>query len=200
MTLIAERSLWDWAERLAAEQGEPFSLVLAEIVTAVDRNELIVTAVDRNELAARFINALNDNWRRLLTGIAWAARTDWTAFRRPLPPDEGGWLLTHHIVIRADDMQKWLASRSPAAEGMDSPVDSVRPRRRSISKSTKVSAVADFITSTYPNGIPAGVTDKTIVRSVEAKMKIKVSDTTVRRARASQSSKSESSEPSKTGQ
>jgi len=103
MSFLAERSVWDWAEQIAAQHNEPSPLVLAEIVTAIDRGKL----------SASVAAGPNEDWRQLLAHIAVAARTHWAAFRVVLPHDEGIWLLTHRIVIGAGDMQDWLGSRSP---------------------------------------------------------------------------------------
>jgi len=103
MELIQERSVWDWAEKLVSERGEFFALVIAEILTAVDRGELPAT----------FPRAPTESWRQLLPSIAEAVRIHAAVTGGPLPRDEGVCTLTHRIMIRAADIENWLSARVP---------------------------------------------------------------------------------------
>jgi hypothetical protein len=71
-----------------------------------------------------------------------------------------GWLkkvlLTHHIAIH--------------------------PKRPAGRKKMKRDEVASFIAKNYPDGVPAGITGKTIARDIQAKTGLPVSERTVRRA------------------
>jgi hypothetical protein len=101
MPLIAERSLWDWAEKIAREQNESLARVLAELVTAVDRAEL----------PAEIWRAPNEQWRLLLPSIAETVRMHTTIAGERLPPHEGIWTLSHRIMVRASDVENWLSIR-----------------------------------------------------------------------------------------
>ena len=57
-------------------------------------------------------------------------------------------------------------------------------RKPSIPKSTKLKAVSDFLDETYPEGIPAGLSDKEIARLIEDETKVTISPRTIRRARS----------------
>jgi hypothetical protein len=108
MPLIAERSLWDWAEKIAAHHDESFALVLAEIVAATDRGEV----------AATVPSASNEDWRKLLPAIVEAVRIH-AAIGDPLPRHEGIWTLTHRFMISASEVERWLAARLTAKPAGD---------------------------------------------------------------------------------
>jgi hypothetical protein len=99
LPLINERSVWDWAEKIASEYGEKFGLVLGEIAAAVERGDLPATVP----------NAPNDGWRLLLPPIVEAVRIA-TAIGE-LPRHEGIWTQTHRIVIGASEIENWLSDR-----------------------------------------------------------------------------------------
>jgi hypothetical protein len=95
--LIDARSLWQWAEKLAGEQQEPFALVLAELAMAARRGELAVGSPKPPD--------------RLLDTIAEAARVESTVTVKPLPRDEGIWTVAQRIMIDTPDGERWLANR-----------------------------------------------------------------------------------------
>jgi len=97
MPLIGARSLWQWAEKLAGEQHEPFALVLAELAMAARRCELAVGSPKPPG--------------RLLDTIAEAARMHSTVTGKPLPRNEGIWTVAQSIMIDTPDVERWLANR-----------------------------------------------------------------------------------------
>jgi len=111
MSLIPERSLWDWAEIIAADLSERFALVLVELVNSVYRNEIPAT----------FLHSSDESWRQLLPSIANAARTYWAITRDPLLPEEGIWELCHQMMLRTSDVERWLSNRISANTKKRSP-------------------------------------------------------------------------------
>ncbi len=131
LPLVTERSVWGWAEKMAAEYGETFGLVLMEITAAVERGDL----------PAAVPNAPDEGWRRLLPSIVEAVRI--AIAIGELPRHEGIWTLTHRIVIGASEIENWLSGRvaEPALGGEPSRVTHA-PRE---TEKTVPERVADFL-------------------------------------------------------
>src|SRR6516225_9999850 len=100
MPLIPKRSIWDWAQKIAATSDEAFELALEEILVAVKRRELHATTADDRK----------GTWRKLLPAMIFAARVQHT-----IPPklrqERGILTLTHRIMIEASAIEAWLRSR-----------------------------------------------------------------------------------------
>ena len=58
----------------------------------------------------------------------------------------------------------------------------VHPKRSAGRKNTTRERVAAYVAKTYPDGVPAGITVKAIVRDIETEIGLRVSERTVRRA------------------
>jgi hypothetical protein len=117
MPLTSKRSMWDWAEKIAADHQEPFALVLSELAAAADRGEVVVTAPE----------APNEDWRgQFLGNIAKAV----SVMGEPLPRNEGIWLLTRRFEIEASEMERWLAIQMPIGGTKVSQTSAGGPRKR----------------------------------------------------------------------
>jgi hypothetical protein len=101
MPLISERSLWDWAEKVAKEQNEPFALVLVEMFKAIDRDELPATFPHRSPLERHDLKAI----------IAEILTTH--SLGIPILLYSGEWGVASSITITSSDMESWLARSIP---------------------------------------------------------------------------------------
>ena len=99
---ISARSARDRAEKLAAEYGEPFDLVLREILAAVDRRDLSAHHPDDPaETWRSALPAMIDHIDRHQKGQADSDRA--------LGP--GILIFARWIAIDGDEMERWLATR-----------------------------------------------------------------------------------------
>jgi hypothetical protein len=115
MLLISARSAWYWAAKLAAQYGEPFDLVLREILAAVDRRDV----------SARNPDDLAETWRILLPVMIEHIDRDRRGHIDPEPVLGPGILgIARSIIIDTADLERWLSARG--LEQRDAPA-SVKP-------------------------------------------------------------------------
>jgi len=100
MPLISERFLWDWAQKLAKEQNEPYALVLVEMLKAIERNELPATFPHGPSSKQHDFKALIEE---LLTNHS----AGW-----PVIPYKGNWNAISRISLTSSDVESWLAHRT----------------------------------------------------------------------------------------
>jgi hypothetical protein len=102
MSLVSTRSVWDWAEQLAAKYSEPFDLVLREILVAVERREL----------SARNPEDPDETWRILLPVMVDHIDRDRRGNKDPEPVLGPGILgIAGSILIDATELDRWLTAR-----------------------------------------------------------------------------------------
>jgi hypothetical protein len=120
---------------------------------------------------------------------AWSGPFDWRASR-----------VGRYDLVRIDraEIGRWLAPARPktadtagtgeqvAAAALEPQAANAAPRaakRPNGSKQTMEAAAREYIAATYPNGIPAGKTDKMIAAEYTTSTRAPMSERTVRRAR-----------------
>jgi hypothetical protein len=165
MPLIADRSVWDWGERIAAEHSEKSFEVMEKLMAAVIDGTLRTTPL------------LNEDWRQHLFAINVISqiRGRRRLFLGDSPQLAGYWL--RQIMIADTDIENWVASRlSPK------PVRRAETTPHQVHTQTKLGALKSWIFKYYPKGIPAGCIAKAIAREFGSKTGISVSERTVRRA------------------
>jgi hypothetical protein len=117
MSLIAERSVWDWGDRIAKEHDERNGQVLVELLTAIERREL----------PAYLPNSAGDLWRGALLPLINHVKGFDEALHRnmPIPLPEGGLPLPRmllKIMVAAPHVDSWLARRLAAQQQPSDPM------------------------------------------------------------------------------
>jgi hypothetical protein len=103
MPIISARSAWDWAEKLAVEYGEPFDLVLREILVAVHRGDV----------SAHYPDDFAETWRILASAIIERIDRDRRGHIDPEPVLGPGILgNAQSIVIDTVTLERWLSARA----------------------------------------------------------------------------------------
>jgi hypothetical protein len=165
MPLIAERSVWDWGKRIAAEHNEKSFDVMEKLMAAViDRT--LPTTPPLNEHCRQYLCSIN---------VIGQIRSRMRLFLWDDPELAGYWLC--QLMVAETDIKDWLASQlSPK------PVRGAETTPRQVHTQTKLCALKSWIFKYYPKGIPAGYGAKAIAREFRNETGISVSERTVRRA------------------
>lgn len=148
---------------LKASRDSPPALIAVPLDS---RHRLDLT---RNTLCERRPGPMGDRVTHRHVEIEWTAVSEY--------------LRAFTVAGTANEIARRMAGSHPGGPGPNAQRDAARPNRTAGAKPDKREAVRSFISATYPGGVPAGVTHKTIARAVSDKEGSTISERTVRRAR-----------------
>lgn len=100
-SLITERSLWDWSQRLATKLGEAQRDLLSALAAAIASDELP---------AWMPLPAFSyDEWRQILRDVPYLVRSGLDPIGEPR--GNVNEIAIRHTMIRSSDVRKWLRTR-----------------------------------------------------------------------------------------
>jgi hypothetical protein len=180
MSLIPEKSINSWAEKLACEHNEPFREVLHIIALAVINKELPAFCLDYpvdwsnpgfpspNEpgLIVRFACLVLPKINH--PGVFEFSYLGIGNDNPDTSPPIKEYL--DDIMIKAADMERWLRSRGAV-------IDEHSRETGGPGIESKGEAFKNWLSKTYPSSIPAGQTGKTLKRAFKQETGIDISTT-----------------------